>query len=103
MVHPGPSVSIPLRHGPGMNLTQSGVYRPFFTTRRLLHFSRWRNTIGLGLFQIGTNALDLWYLWLSEREKKSRRILDRNFEGVDLRNLDLIPNWDGSAVGRADS
>jgi hypothetical protein len=60
-------------------------------------FSRWRNTIGLGLFQIGTNALDLWYLWLSEREKKSRRILDRNFEGVDLKNLDLLPHWDGSA------
>ena len=86
-----------------MNLTQSGVYRPFFKPRRLtsnLTFSRWRNTIGLGLFEIGTNALDLWYLWLSEREKKSRRILDRNFEGVDLKNLDLLPNWDGSAVGR---
>lgn len=65
----------------------------------LFFFSRWRNTIGLGLFQIGTNALDLWYLWLSEREKKSRRILDRNFEGVDLKNLDLLPNWDGPAVG----
>jgi len=56
----------------------------------------WRNTIGLGLFQIGMNAIDLWYLWLSEREKKSRQILDRDFQGVDLRNLDLLPDWDGS-------
>ena len=89
-----------------MNLTQSGMYCPFFKPRRLTSnctFSRWRNTIGLGLFEIGSNALDLWYLWLSEREKKSRRILDRNFEGVDLKNLDLLPNWDGSTVGRGAS
>ena len=80
-----------------MNLTQSGVYLQSVAACRLTSiFSRWRNTIGLGLFQIGMNALDLWYLWLSEREKKSRQILDRNFEGVDLGNLDLLPNWDGT-------
>ena len=79
-----------------MNLTRSGGYLPFLAARRFTPtVSRWRNTIGLGLFQIGMNALDLWYLWLSEREKKSRRILDRNFQGVDLGNLDLLPNWDG--------
>lgn len=86
-----------------MNLTQCGVYLPLVADRRFAStFSRWRNTIGLGLFQIGMNAIDLWYLWLSEREKKSRRILDRNFQGVDLENLDLLPNWDGLDGVRGD-
>lgn len=71
--------------------------------------TRWRNSIGLGLFvvvchtvQVGdskfTNdmtlqakdCLHLLHLWLTKRELESRRVKNRSFEGVDIRELDLI-------------
>jgi len=50
----------------------------------------WRNTIGLGLFVVAKDCVQLLHLWLAKRELQSRRIKSRSFEGVDISELDLI-------------
>ncbi|KAH9920890.1 uncharacterized protein BXZ73DRAFT_52026 [Epithele typhae] len=50
----------------------------------------WRNTVGLGLFVVAKDCVRLFHLWLTKREMESRRIKNRNFTGVDIRELDLI-------------
>ncbi|KAF8838131.1 hypothetical protein BDN67DRAFT_1070933 [Paxillus ammoniavirescens] len=50
----------------------------------------WRNSLGLGLFTIAKDCLHLLHLYLTKRELQSRRVKNRSFEGVDIRELDLI-------------
>ncbi|KAH7911263.1 hypothetical protein BJ138DRAFT_1085948 [Hygrophoropsis aurantiaca] len=50
----------------------------------------WRNSLGLGLFTVAKDCLHLLHLWLTKRELESRRVKNRSFEGVDIRELDLI-------------
>ncbi|KZO91774.1 hypothetical protein CALVIDRAFT_601988 [Calocera viscosa TUFC12733] len=50
----------------------------------------WRNTVGLCLFTVTKDAVELLHAWLRREEKRSRRIVSRNFTGVDLGGLDLI-------------
>ncbi|KAF9235898.1 hypothetical protein BU15DRAFT_89381 [Melanogaster broomeanus] len=50
----------------------------------------WRNTLGLGLFTIAKDCLHVLHLYLTKRELESRRVKTRTFEGVDVRELDLI-------------
>ncbi|KAH7927181.1 hypothetical protein BV22DRAFT_297175 [Leucogyrophana mollusca] len=57
----------------------------------LLTFTRrWRNSLGLGIFTVAKDCLHLLHLWLTKRELESRRVKNRSFEGVDIRELDLI-------------
>ncbi|KAF8626034.1 hypothetical protein AX15_005124 [Amanita polypyramis BW_CC] len=53
----------------------------------------WRNSIGLGLFVVGKDCLQLLHLWLTKRELETRRVKNRDFAGVDVNELDLIPTW----------
>ncbi|KIJ64263.1 hypothetical protein HYDPIDRAFT_28699 [Hydnomerulius pinastri MD-312] len=50
----------------------------------------WRNSLGLGLFSVAKDCLHLLHLYLTKRELESRRVKNRSFEGVDVRELDLI-------------
>jgi len=50
----------------------------------------WRNTLGLGLFTIAKDCIHILHLYLTKRELESRRVKTRTFEGVDVRELDLI-------------
>ncbi|KAG2357741.1 hypothetical protein BDR07DRAFT_1452965 [Suillus spraguei] len=50
----------------------------------------WRNSLGLGLFTVAKDCLHLLHLWLAKRELQSRRVKNKSFEGVDVRELDLI-------------
>ncbi|KIK96311.1 hypothetical protein PAXRUDRAFT_826109 [Paxillus rubicundulus Ve08.2h10] len=50
----------------------------------------WRNSLGLGLFTIAKDCIHLLHLYLTKRELESRRVKNRSFEGVDIRELDLI-------------
>ncbi|KAI0052404.1 hypothetical protein FA95DRAFT_1592683 [Auriscalpium vulgare] len=50
----------------------------------------WRNTLGLGIFLVAKDVVKLAHLWLAKRELESRSVKNRSFEGVDLRELDLI-------------
>jgi hypothetical protein len=52
---------------------------------------RWRNSLGLVLFSLTFDGFQLWYTYLIERERQSRRVLSRSFEGIDPASLDLIP------------
>ncbi|KAJ7730679.1 hypothetical protein DFH07DRAFT_848500 [Mycena maculata] len=51
----------------------------------------WRNSVGLGLFVVAKDFLQLLHLWLSQRELATRRVKNRDFSGVDRRELDLLP------------
>ncbi|KAF6750306.1 hypothetical protein DFP72DRAFT_910711 [Ephemerocybe angulata] len=53
----------------------------------------WRNTVGLGLFIVVKDAVQLFHLWLTKRELESRKVKNRDFTGVDFRELDLIPSF----------
>jgi hypothetical protein len=50
----------------------------------------WRNSLGLGLFTVAKDCLHLLHLWLAKRELQSRHVKNKSFEGVDVRELDLI-------------
>ncbi|KAH7882683.1 hypothetical protein F5I97DRAFT_1816781 [Phlebopus sp. FC_14] len=50
----------------------------------------WRNSLGLGLFTVTKDCIHLLHLYLTKRELESRRVKNRSFEGVDVRELDLI-------------
>ncbi|EDR09633.1 uncharacterized protein LACBIDRAFT_318899 [Laccaria bicolor S238N-H82] len=53
----------------------------------------WRNTVGLGLFIAAKDCIHLAHLWLAKRELESRKVKNRDFQGVDIRELDLIPGF----------
>ncbi|KAK2465165.1 hypothetical protein APHAL10511_002857 [Amanita phalloides] len=53
----------------------------------------WRNSVGLGLFVVAKDCLQLLHLWLTKRELETRRVKNKDFSGVDLNELDLIPTW----------
>jgi len=50
-----------------------------------------RNTVGLGLFVVAKDCVELFYAWLSKKELESRHVKTRPFRGIDARGLDLIP------------
>jgi hypothetical protein len=50
----------------------------------------WRNAVGLCLFTGMKDAVGLLHAWLRREEKRSRKIVSRDFGGVDLAGLDLI-------------
>ncbi|KAI0073179.1 hypothetical protein K474DRAFT_1603781 [Panus rudis PR-1116 ss-1] len=50
----------------------------------------WRNTVGLGLFVFAKDCVNLLHLYLTKREIESRKVKNRSFEGIDLKELDLI-------------
>ncbi|KAJ7222374.1 hypothetical protein GGX14DRAFT_514072 [Mycena pura] len=52
----------------------------------------WRNSVGFGLFVVAKDFLQLLHLWLSQRELTTRRVKNRDFSGVDPRELDLLPS-----------
>jgi hypothetical protein len=39
------------------------------------------------------DAIHILHLWLKKRELESRRVRDRDFSGVDIRELDLLPSF----------
>ncbi|KAG6883629.1 hypothetical protein C0992_008261 [Termitomyces sp. T32_za158] len=53
----------------------------------------WRNALGLGLFVVVKDAIELLHLWLATRELESRHVKNRDFDGVDIRELDLVPGF----------
>jgi len=53
----------------------------------------WRNSIGLGLFVAARDCLYLTHLWLAKREIETRRVKNRDFAGVDIKELDLAPTF----------
>ncbi|TFK36527.1 hypothetical protein BDQ12DRAFT_243456 [Crucibulum laeve] len=53
----------------------------------------WRNSIGLGLFVVAKDCIQLLHLYLAKRELESRHVKNRDFAGVDIRELDLIPSF----------
>ncbi|KAF8064039.1 hypothetical protein FPV67DRAFT_1628958 [Lyophyllum atratum] len=58
----------------------------------------WRNAVGLGLFVVAKDCVELLHLWLALRELESRHVRNRDFAGVDIRELDLVPGFHGKAV-----
>ncbi|TFK29152.1 hypothetical protein FA15DRAFT_664475 [Coprinopsis marcescibilis] len=53
----------------------------------------WRNTIGLGIFIVVKDAVKLLHLYLQKRELESRKVKNRDFNGIDLKALDLVPEF----------
>ncbi|KAF9562862.1 hypothetical protein CPC08DRAFT_356471 [Agrocybe pediades] len=53
----------------------------------------WRNAVGFGLFIVIKDCAQLLHLWLAKRELESRRVKDKDFRGVDIRELDLLPSF----------
>ncbi|KAF8154187.1 hypothetical protein B0H34DRAFT_661343 [Crassisporium funariophilum] len=53
----------------------------------------WRNGVGFGLFVVIKDCVQLLHLYLAKRELESRRVKDRDFSGVDVRELDLLPSF----------
>ena len=70
---------------------------------------RWRNSVGLGIFIVVCDArfgklgftadataqvkdcVSLLHLYLTKREIQTRRVKNRSFNGIDIRELDLVP------------
>jgi hypothetical protein len=50
----------------------------------------WRNSLGLGVFVVAKDCLHLLHLWYAKRELETRRVKNKSFEGVDIKELDLI-------------
>ena len=76
---------------------------------RFLICTRWRNGVGFALFVVvsphlhitskfsrlmhplqAKDCIQLLHLWLAKRELETRRVKDRDFAGVDVRELDLL-------------
>ncbi|CAE6361143.1 unnamed protein product [Rhizoctonia solani] len=53
----------------------------------------WRNVVGYAVYVVIHDAWDLVYAWLRVTERRSRKIVDRTFDGVDLGSLDLRESW----------
>ncbi|KAJ7699382.1 hypothetical protein B0H17DRAFT_1129428 [Mycena rosella] len=51
----------------------------------------WHNSLGLALFVVAKDVLQLLHMWLSKRELATQRVRSRKFVGVDPRELDLLP------------
>jgi len=49
-----------------------------------------RNSVGLGIFIVVKDCVHLFHIWLTRRELASRRLKNRDFSGVDPKELDLI-------------
>lgn len=52
--------------------------------------SRWRNAVGMAAYVFASDVVGLAHLWLVLRERRQRKIVDRNFRGIDPSSLDLI-------------
>jgi hypothetical protein len=50
----------------------------------------WRNAVGMGLFVVAKDCVYLLYQYHLRRERESRRIKNRSFAGIDVKDLDLI-------------
>ncbi|KAL1662542.1 hypothetical protein GGF50DRAFT_128652 [Schizophyllum commune] len=50
----------------------------------------WRNAIGFGIFVVAKDCLELLHLYLTKRELETRTVMDRDFSGIDPKELDLI-------------
>ncbi|KAF8999834.1 hypothetical protein BDQ17DRAFT_1360486 [Cyathus striatus] len=53
----------------------------------------WRNSVGLGLFFVAKDCIQLIHLYLAKRELESRKVKNRDFLGVDIKELDLVPSF----------
>ncbi|KAF8889093.1 hypothetical protein BD779DRAFT_1521910 [Infundibulicybe gibba] len=53
----------------------------------------WRNVIGLGTFVVIKDCIQLLYQVMKKRELESRKIKNKDFSGVDIRELDLMPRF----------
>ncbi|KNZ77543.1 E3 ubiquitin-protein ligase MARCH5 [Termitomyces sp. J132] len=53
----------------------------------------WRNALGLGLFVVVKDTIELLHLWLATRELESRHVKNRDFAGVEICELDLVPGF----------
>ncbi|KIK69418.1 hypothetical protein GYMLUDRAFT_35480 [Collybiopsis luxurians FD-317 M1] len=73
-------------------LYENELYWRYFTETTIQRMDPvWvRNTVGLGLFILVKDCVHLFHLWLTKRELGSRRLKNRDFAGVDLKELDLI-------------
>jgi hypothetical protein len=49
--------------------------------------------VGYAVYVVIHDAWDLSYSWLRVTEHRSRKIVDRAFDGVDLESLDLRESW----------
>ncbi|KAJ3964834.1 hypothetical protein EV361DRAFT_941121, partial [Lentinula raphanica] len=49
-----------------------------------------RNSVGLGILIVIRDSAHLFHLWLTKREMASRRLKNRDFAGVELKELDLV-------------
>ncbi|KAE9403069.1 hypothetical protein BT96DRAFT_917692 [Gymnopus androsaceus JB14] len=49
-----------------------------------------RNSVGLGVFVVLKDCVHLFHLWLTKRELNGRKLKNRDFSGVDPKELDLI-------------
>lgn len=70
--------------------------------------ARWRNSVGLGIFVVVRiirfgkslsvvdtvsqvkDCVSLLHLYLTKREIQTRRVKNKSFNGIDIRELDLI-------------
>ncbi|KAF9649561.1 hypothetical protein BDM02DRAFT_3094609 [Thelephora ganbajun] len=50
----------------------------------------WRNSVGLGIFVVVKDCVSLLHLYLTKREIQTRRVKNKSFKGIDIRELDLI-------------
>ncbi|KAF9784660.1 hypothetical protein BJ322DRAFT_1124980 [Thelephora terrestris] len=50
----------------------------------------WRNSVGLGVFIVVKDCVSLLHLYLTKREIQTRRVKNKSFKGIDVRELDLI-------------
>jgi len=50
----------------------------------------WRNSVGLGIFVVVKDCVSLLHLYLTKREIQTRRVKNKSFNGIDIRELDLI-------------
>ncbi|QRV77179.1 RINGv domain protein [Ceratobasidium sp. AG-Ba] len=57
----------------------------------------WRNVLGYAFYVVVHDAWDLVYAWLRVTERRSQKVVDRAFDGVDLGSLDLRESWRMSA------
>ncbi|KAG5348681.1 hypothetical protein C0989_008957 [Termitomyces sp. Mn162] len=58
----------------------------------------WRNALGLGLFVVVKDTIELLHLWLATRELESRHVKNRDFARVEIRELDLVPGFPRPAL-----
>ncbi|KAK0460737.1 uncharacterized protein EV420DRAFT_229265 [Desarmillaria tabescens] len=88
-------VSLPLEY-----LTGEMRYLVLNDARYWTKFTTWawtemdavwiRNTVGLGLYVVMKDTLGFFYRRIIDKETETSRIVDRPFEGLDLRQWDLV-------------